>query len=193
MEQVSAVGVLVQVGLLCCAREFLVIVLGRGGDKWIPATVALQILCLHGIVWLLLEPIGNVLVALGRTSLLFRANLIATICEVTLVYPALILGGINGMAIVVTFSYAIQWIVHWPQIRASLNIKIAHMGRILLPSAVAGACAYSTTLVIDAYVPSGVASLMIKILAVTIVFGTVQGRLSSWRWFEEWRQLYLLA
>jgi len=191
LEQLSALGVLVYVGLFCCAREFLVIVLGRGGGKWLPACHALQILCIYGVVRLMLEPLGNVLVATGRTRLLFRANLIAACCEIVLLYPALVLGGINAVAVVVTISYGVQWLVYWPVIRKDLNVDITDLKRVLFPAFAAGFCAWAAGAAVGSALPFGIPTFALMIVTITLVFVVIHGWLSSWRWFEEWRQVYL--
>lgn len=191
LEQLSVLGVVTYVGLFCCAREFLVIVLGRGGEKWLPACHALQILCVYGVLRLLLEPLGNVLVALGRTRLLFRSNLIAACCEIALLYPALVFGGINAVAVVVTISFAVQWLVYWPAIRRDLNVPIADLKRVLLPACAAGVCAWAAGAAVRSALPFGIPTFALMIGTITVVFVVIQGWLSSWRWFEEWRQMYL--
>jgi O-antigen/teichoic acid export membrane protein len=191
LEQLSAIGVLVHVGLFCCAREFLVLVLGRGGERWLPACRALQILCIYGLVRLLMEPLGNVLVALGRTSLLFRAVLLASCCEILLLYPALRLGGINAVAIIVTIAYAIQWFVYWPMLRNELDIGVGELTNILMPCFVAGACGWAVGAGIESLFPLGFPTFALMVTAITLVYVVVQGYLSSWRWFGEWRQMYL--
>lgn len=189
MEQLSVVGLLLQVGLLCCAKPFLVLVLG-GGGKWLPALHALQILCLYGAVRLLTEPLGNVLVALGRTKLLFRANLLAALCEVLLVYPALRLGGIDGVALIVTLAYGIQWLVFWPFVRTEMEISVSDFKMVLLPALVAGVCACIAGVAVESALPLGFPTFGVMIITITLVFLGLQGSLSSWRWLDEWKQLY---
>lgn len=191
MEQLTAAGFLVHVGLLCCAREFLIVVLGHGSEKWVPATRALQILCIYGLIRLLLEPLGNVLIALGKTSLLLRAAFVAAVIELAGLYPALRWGGINAVAGVVTLSYAVQWLVYWPLIRDNLDIRIADLARVLVPSVIAGLCAWTAAFLLQSAIRTGPASLLLLIIVVFTVFVIVQGFLSSWRWCEEWRQAYL--
>lgn len=191
LEQLSALGVLLYVGLFCCAREFLVIVLGRGGGKWLPACHALQILCIYGIVRLMTEPLYNVLAALGRTRLLFRATLLAACCELVLLYPALVFGGINGVAVVVTVSYGVQWLVYWPAIRKDLNVGITDLKRVLFPAFAAGVCAWAAGAAVRSALPFGIPTFALMIVTITLVFVAIQGWLSSWRWFEEWRQVFL--
>ncbi len=160
LEQLAAFGVLVHVGLFCCAREFLVLVLGRG------------------------------MVALGRTSVLFRATLLAACSEIVLLYPALRIGGISGVAIVVVVAYASQWLVYWPVVRRELKVGGAEVTRILVPSLIAGFCAWAAGATIESALPLGFPTFGLMIVAITFVFLFVHGWLSSWRWIGEWRQLY---
>ena len=50
IELVSFVAVIANTVLLANAPFFLVTVLGKGTNKWLPATLALRILCIYGIV-----------------------------------------------------------------------------------------------------------------------------------------------
>ncbi len=190
LEQLSALGVLVYVGLFCCAREFLVIVLGGGGTKWMPACHALQILCIYGVMRLMLEPVGNVLIAMGRTRLIFRANLIAACCEIVLLYPALVVGGINAVAVVVTISYGVSWFVFWPVVRDHLNVSIPDMKRMLFPALTAGVGAWAAGAAVESALPFGIPTFALMMVTITLVFVAIQGWLSSWRWLEEWREVY---
>lgn len=190
LDQLTVIGILLYVGLFCCAREFLVIVLGRGGTKWLPACRALQILCIYGAVRLLLEPLGNVLVAKGRTRLLLRATLVAACCEIALLYPALVLGGINAVAVVVTISYGIQWFVYWPAIRDDLGVGIRDLARVLFPAGAAAVCAWAAGAAVRHALPFGILTFGLMIAAITVVFLVIQGWLSSWRWLEEWREMH---
>jgi PST family polysaccharide transporter len=124
MEYMSFMGLLVNVCLFGVSAEFLYFILGKGTDKWLPALGTFRILCIYGIVRLLLEPVGNVIMALGQVGLLVRANLIAGIIEILLLYPTLIYFGIEGVAILVTIAYATQYTVYYPYLRKKIDINI---------------------------------------------------------------------
>jgi len=129
-------------------------------------------------------------VALGRTSVLFRATLLAACSEIVLLYPALRIGGISGVAIVVVVAYASQWLVYWPVVRRELKVGGAEVTRILVPSLIAGFCAWAAGATIESALPLGFPTFGLMIVAITFVFLFVHGWLSSWRWIGEWRQLY---
>jgi len=188
-EQLGVFGILIQIGLLVCAQDFLVVVLGRGDNKWIPACHALQILSVYGLIRLLVEPLGNLLVALGQPHLLFRAALLATLVEIALLYPVLKWGGIEGVAVLVTVAYAAQWIVYWPFLTKSLQINWRDMRDILLPSFLAAVPALLCGLLMSRWFAPSFLSLLLKSIVFTVVFILLQGLFSSWRWLDDWRQL----
>jgi lipopolysaccharide exporter len=189
MEQLGLFGLLIQGGLIVCAPDFLVVILGKGDPKWLPACHALQILCIYGVVRVLVEPLGNLLVALGQPRLIFRATLLATIVEITLLYPALRWFGIEGVAVLVTLSYTIQWIVYWPFVSKSLDVNWRDMRNVLLPSALATAPAVLAGLLIGRWYSPSLFTLALKPIAFAVVFFSLQGMFSSWRWVSDWKEL----
>jgi lipopolysaccharide exporter len=66
LHHISAVGILVNTTLFFIAPELLVVLLGRGTDKWLPALGALRVLCVYGISRVILEPLGSVIMAVGK-------------------------------------------------------------------------------------------------------------------------------
>ena len=73
LKSVETVGYLASLGsacLLVCAHDFLIVVQGRGSDKWLPALTCLQILAVYGMLRAMIEPLANVVFALGKTSVL---------------------------------------------------------------------------------------------------------------------------
>jgi hypothetical protein len=101
------------------------------------------------------------------------------------------LGGINAVAVVVTISYGVQWLVYWPVIRKDLNVDITDLKRVLFPAFAAGFCAWAAGAAVGSALPFGIPTFALMIVTITLVFVVIHGWLSSWRWFEEWRQVYL--
>jgi lipopolysaccharide exporter len=189
MEQLGLFGLLIQGGLMVCAPDFLVVILGKGDPKWLPACHALQILCIYGVVRVLVEPLGNLLVALGQPKLIFRANFLATTVEIILIYPVLKLAGVEGVAILVTLSYTIQWVVYWPFLAKSLSLGWRDMWNVLAPSIIAATVAAITGILVSRWFTPSLASLAFKILGFTVMFLILQGVFSSWRWITDWKEL----
>jgi O-antigen/teichoic acid export membrane protein len=134
LHYVSVLGVLLNTVLFFVAPEFLVHVLGGGSDKWLPALTTLRILCVYGIVRVVLEPLGSVIMALGKTRILLRANVVAALLELALLYPALLLWGIGGAAGVVILAYATQYAIYYPFIRRELDIDWRDVVGVLRPA-----------------------------------------------------------
>ena len=110
--------------LFCISGEFLKTVLGGGTDKWLPALTSFRILRLYGIFRAILEPIGNVVMALGNTKLLLKANFVASVAQVLLLYPAVFFFGIEGVAVTVFASYALQYPIYVRYLRKRIGVSI---------------------------------------------------------------------
>jgi len=120
--------------LFAVSREFLVCILGRNTDKWLPALVSLRILCVYGVLRGLLEPVGQVIMAQGKTKTLLSANLLASVIEAAAVYPALRFGGIEGVALVVTIAYLSQYMIFYQYLKRQLQIGLKDLVRAVRPS-----------------------------------------------------------
>ena len=124
VRYVSFGGVLINSTLFVVAGDFLVLVLGRDSDKWLPALPSLRILCFYGIARLLLEPAGPVAMALGRTDVTRKATFLVAAIELGLLYPVLQLFGIEGVAVLVTAAYLSQYAVYYPLLKKELKIGL---------------------------------------------------------------------
>lgn len=189
IEHISVFGVLGYIVLFCCAEHLLVLVLGKGTDKWLPAANVLRIMCVYGLVRLLTEPVSNLFMALGKTTLLFKGNLLAVVMELLLIYPALNLFSIEGVAIAVTISYAIQWTIYWTVIKKELDIKISEFVRMLKPTIIAGILTCISGCVINLYLNVDYFGLLSVSSSIIFLYIVLQGVLSSWKWYK---QLHLI-
>ncbi len=135
VDLVAFVAVVANTTLLANAHSFLVIFLGKGSDKWMPAALALQILCVYGIVRAVTEPIGNCLMARNRTQTLFHATLLCGAVQVILLVPALYSRKIEWVALAVLVSYATQAFIYIPYLRRELSITFADLIKQLWPVA----------------------------------------------------------
>lgn len=104
-------------------REFLVYVLGRGTDRWLPALLTFQILCFYGIFRAILEPLGNVILGIGKPELCLKAILLVAVIELGLLYPVVKSFGIYGVAVTVTLAYIAQYPVYLPIMKRELNVS----------------------------------------------------------------------
>lgn len=123
LKYVAFFAVLVNGTLACVAEDFLIVILGAGTDKWMPALTAFQILCVYGIIRAILEPIGNVVVALGDSKVLFKANLLATIFLMIFICPVLKFFDIKGVALLLCVSYVLQYFIFIPYIEYKIEVN----------------------------------------------------------------------
>lgn len=134
LQYISFGGVLVNMTLFVVSRDFLFLVLGHHTDKWLPALTALRILCFYGIARLLLEPVTQILMAVGRTSALSQAALLVAAIELVGLYPALYFLGLEGVAILVTVAYVTQYVLYYRIIRSELQVSLAELYSSVMPA-----------------------------------------------------------
>ena len=87
-----------------------------------PALFAFQILCIYGVLRAVLEPVGNVLMGLGKPQLFLKAIFLVALIELSLLYPAIKLYGIEGVAIAVTLAYISQYFVYFSILKKEINV-----------------------------------------------------------------------
>ena len=189
LEYVSTIGVMANVTLMVNAREILTFVLGRGTDKWVPALWALKILCIYGISRIILVPVGNVVLALGKPGILLKANLLAGIIEIGLLYPAMKYGGINAVAILVASAYASQYFIFLPFLKKYCGITVAELFNVLKPSIFSGAAVILGALVLDGQLQFSIASMLVKIPYCMLGYFILHGLITKWRILREARMI----
>ena len=189
VDLVAFIAVVVNTALLANASAFLVIFLGKGTDKWLPAALALQILCGYGIIRAITEPIGNCLLARGRTRTLLHANLLAGGVQIILLILALQTGRIEWVAGVVFFAYATQALVYLPALRREFAITPLDLVKQLWPVAPALLAGWWTT---HALFPANTGSLFTLAahgLFTAAVTALTHGVCTGFRCFREVQEL----
>src|SRR5580658_3448751 len=121
VDMVGFVAVMANTALLANVHFFLVTFLGKGTDKWLPAATALKILCLYGILRVITEPLGNCIVARGRTRMLLDAAALAGAVEFVLILLVLRSGRIGLVAAAVLIAYVTQAIIYLPYLRREFS------------------------------------------------------------------------
>ncbi len=122
LEIVTVIGILVNMTLVVNSREILFFILGNGTVKWIPAVPVLEIFAVYGIVRMMLEPVSNIAMAVGRPGVLLKANMIAGGMELGLLYPVMKAAGIEGVAVLVTVAYSVQYAIYLPFLKRECGI-----------------------------------------------------------------------
>jgi lipopolysaccharide exporter len=171
LRYVSLIGILANVTLLLTADAFLYYILGHGSDKWLPALGALKILAVYGMIRVVLEPLGPVLMAVGRTQLLFIGTITAAAIEIIALYPSIKMFGIEGAAVTVTCAYAAQYFVYYPYIKREFGISLGAILHSVAPALVSGAVLVAAGYLYDYFVEqvAGNVSYLICKMAMCLV------------------------
>jgi len=191
VDLVAFVAVVANTTLLANAHVFLVTFLGKGSEKWLPAALSLEILCLYGIIRAVIEPLGNCIMALGQTGLLLRANTLAGIVEVILILSVLRFGRIDLVAGSVLIAYATQAIVYLPYIRRSMGVTSGELGGLLWPVIPALVGGYIITQLIPDSIGGTIVTLACRGMFTMLVVALIHGVCTRFRCLQEARGMIL--
>jgi len=189
LGDISFLGLLTNVGLLLVSREFLFLVLGRNSGKWLPALASLKILCVYGIIRTVLEPVVSVLVAIGKSAPLLKAQVVMAAAELALLYPALKYFGIEGAAIVVTAAYSLAYFVLFPVLNRELRLGLAEWARPVLPPLVSASVSAALVLALRPLFSFSLYGMAGKLLLFSGVYCGLHGILTKWRVLREVREI----
>jgi O-antigen/teichoic acid export membrane protein len=185
VELVAFIAVVANTALFANAHFFLQTFLGKGTAKWVPATSALQILCIYGIVRALTEPIGPCIMARGRTRSMLYANTLAGCLELALLLLALRTGRIEVVAGAVLIAYASQAIVYLPFLRYEYSVGISDIFAKLWPTIPAFAMGWMITALLPSSYGATIITLSIRIMLTAFVVGLTHGLVSRFRCVHE--------
>ncbi len=189
LEYVSFASILANVLLLILSKELLTLVLGAGTGKWLPALAALRILCIYGVIRAILEPVASLVIATGRQALMLKSTAIVAAVEILLLYPALRYFELKGIALVVTFSYAVQYLIYFPALRRELGLPYASIFRAVLPAVMAGCVLAVFGVVLDQFVCTSWSSLAIKPVLGCCFYLLTYGFTTRWKILKEVKEI----
>lgn len=130
----ALLGVISYVTLFVISRDFLIGILGSGTDKWVGSLSCLRIFCFYGLMRMILEPFVSVCLAMGKPSIVLKANLTAVVFQSVLLYPAVSLYGLEGAAVVVTIAILLQYVVYIRVLCPFLQISLKELTKTVYPS-----------------------------------------------------------
>jgi len=185
LEYITFIGVISNLTLLLCSQDFLYYVLGRGTDKWMAALTTFQIMLVYGIIRTFLEPVGNVLLALGESKLLLQANLVAGAIELSLLYPAIKLYGIEGVATIVTISYAAQYFICFPFLKKKIDLQYSEIWSFVKPTILSVIFVVALVSVIQGFLDASLFSFIQKLLLSVGGYALFYGAITKWKLFKE--------
>jgi lipopolysaccharide exporter len=176
IEYVALLSVLFNVVLFCVSDEFLVYVLGKSTDKWIPSLIALKILCAYGIARSLLQAVSTYFAARGMAGIVLKANLLVAAIEIILVYPAILYGSIEFVAVVVLVAYLASAYIYINDLKL-INMSARDLWKPIQPSIIALVTTLAFYYVVIDRVPSSFAMLFVKstllVSAYLLAYGVV--------------------
>jgi lipopolysaccharide exporter len=185
LDLVAFVAVVVNTALLANAHSFLVIFLGKGSDKWIPAAATFQILCGYGILCAITAPIGNCLMARGLTRIMLQACFLAGVIQMVLLSLALQTLKIEWIAVAVMLAYVTQAFIYVPALRREFSITLAELVRQLWPMMPAMAAGWWATHVLFRSAEGSLFALAYRGLFTVSVTALVHGICTGFRCFQE--------
>lgn len=189
LEYVSFGAVLANGLLLVLSRDILVLVLGAGTGRWLPALFTLEILSVYGVVRAILEPVGSMVVAIGRPALMFRSSAIVAALQAVCLYPAMKFLGTAGVAVVVTLSYSAQFLIYFPALHREIDLRYSMVLRSVRPAILAGCALGASGFALDRLMVVSWLSLFVKLLAGCSLYLIVYCSIAGWKIFKDGFQL----
>ena len=185
LDLVGFVAVIANTTLLANAHFFLVTFLGKGTNKWVPATASLEIICVYGIIRAMTEPLANCIMVLGRTRTMLQANALAGTVEVFLLLLVLKRGRIELVAVAVLFAYITQAAIYLPFLRSRLDINAKDLIAQLWPILPASIGGYLATSLLSASFGETLITLAMRALFTGLVVALIHGVCTRFRCFQE--------
>lgn len=179
------VAVVANTALLANIHFFLVTFLGKGTDKWLPAATPLKILCVYGILRAATVPVGNCIIAHGRTKILLQSNALAGAVELLLILLVLRTGRIELIAAAVLVAYASQSIVLLPYLRRDFSIGIVDIVAQIWPAGPALVLGCTVTAFLPASLGNTIITLAARALITATVVALTHGLCTRFRCFHE--------
>ncbi len=189
LEYVSFAAVLANTLLMILSRELLVLVLGGGTGKWLPALLALEILCVYGVIRAVLEPVGSVIVAVGRPSLVFKSNAIVAALQAACLYPALRYFGIAGVAALVTICYGIQFPVYFPALHRKMDLRFSEVFRSVRAALISGCALAAFGFTLDRFMNITWFSMAVKSFCGCLLYLVTYGCLTKWKIIKDAKEI----
>lgn len=185
LEYSTFICVLVNATLFYSSYEFLFYILGHGTDKWIPVLSTLKILCVYGVLRGVLQPLSNIVMAIGRTDIMLKTNFIVAIVELSLIYPALKYFDIEGVAATITLSYGLQFYIYYKYMSSELDVKSSDVISSIKPSFLSLIVVIALSLSCTRVVEMSYVSFAIKLTIIPAAFCLFYQYITKWRLLGE--------
>ena len=158
-------------GLLLLAQPFIAVVYGA---RWLPASVALQILAVFGLLRAMAAFSGDLFEGMGVPKVAFQLGVLRLLVIVPLLIPMIQRFGLEGAAITVTIGIAAQWLGGLVFLRRLVGIRLRLVAgaiwRPLWMTIVMSGAVIACTLLVDATTVTG---LLFAIACGVVVYGAL--------------------
>lgn len=185
VELTAFVAVVANATLLLNARQFLVTFLGKGTEKWVPATLSLQVLCVYGILRAITAPVGSWVMLRGQTKVLLYANLLGGAVELLLLLLALRTRRIEMVAAAVLVAYVCAAAAVLPFLRREFLVGIRDIVTQIWPIGPALVVGFVVTSLLPASLGSAIFTLVARASIVASAVALTHGLCSRFRCFQE--------
>lgn len=153
-------------GLAFIAQEFITLAIGA---KWLPAVPILQILCLAGFSWILINLYSQVAISKGRSNLYFWCNLLFGAAQILIAF-FMLRWGILRMVFANALGYVLLLVVWQCILKRLIGLRHREVLRDLLPYLVINFMVFLVAYLLTAPIESEVLSLVCKVLLVVIFY-----------------------
>ena len=187
VDLVAFIAVVANGALFANANYFLVTFLGKGTGKWLPAHLALRILCVYGIFRAVTEPLSPFLMARGRTKTMLQATLLAGMFELGLLLIAIRLRRIELVAGAVLIAYLSQAVVYLPFLRGEFAVGLGDIVAKIWPIIPALGAGWLAAFLLPYWFGNTLLTLGVRGLFTATVIALTHGLFSRFRCFQEAR------
>jgi len=170
--------------LFCVSDLFLVHVLGKGTEKWLPALTALKVFCVYGVIRSLIEPTNTLLMASGNPKLVLKAGIIVAVVELLLLYPAIKFGSIEVVSAVVLIAYARQVYFSKKYISKIYNVRLSDLADILFPVFGTAIVVYALYYTIRGMISNSFSGMIIAASIVVSTYIILYGFVTGWKHYS---------
>jgi O-antigen/teichoic acid export membrane protein len=184
IRYIAIVCIVWNLTLFCVSDLFLVHVLGKGTQKWLPALNALKILCVYGVVRTIIEFCNTLLMASGNPKLVLKSGIIVAIIEALLIYPAIKYGSIEIVSVLVLLAYMTQAYFTKRYVNRLYNVELKDIIKIFIPSGGAAIVIYASYYIVQKVIPNNLYGLILAVTYVVVAYVLLYGFFTKWKYYS---------
>lgn len=151
-------------GIISVAWYFIKVIYG---DKWLPATTILHVLCIYGLCRAMLNTTENVYLAAGKPKIQAKINLLQLILISLLIYPLTMKYGTLGTAVSVTVPSIVMLVITFNEAGKILDKSFFSILKTILPSTIGSIMMALLILVIQQFI-SDLSPVLILFLSIGV-------------------------